>query len=174
MISDWYTGLKRTLTQLGFLPLRLWVILLIVNLTVLILPLGSIFFFRIYENQLISETESELIAQSVFIGELYKREIRESLRNHPDKREGQYGRVVKFPPPPASEVFYTPLDSQLDLATGTIHPTRPDGLLPQSGVDERAAKGRACVVRYVTRSAENHAGGHPGSRFQWSGGGRAY
>ena len=135
MISAFYSGMKRTLTQLGILPLSLWVILLFVNLTVLILPLGSIFFFRIYENQLIAETEAELIAQSVFIGEIYKREIRDQIKG---KARENYGFVLDNPPPKASESFYTPLDPQLDLATGTIYPSRPDGLLPSIPPDETA------------------------------------
>jgi len=41
---------------MSFRP-RLSAVLLTVNLAVIALPLGSIFFFRIYENQLIQETE---------------------------------------------------------------------------------------------------------------------
>lgn len=137
MISQGYNGLKRALTRMGILPLSLWVILLVVNLTVLILPLGSIFFFRIYENQLIRETEAELIAQSVFIAELFKRQMAQSL----DKpNQGQYGRALATPPPKASVQFYTPLDPQLDLAMGTIYPSRPDGKSPSHPSDETAAK----------------------------------
>ena len=132
MISDWYCGLKRVMTRLGILPLSLWVILLIVNLTVVILPLGSIFFFRIYENQLIAETEAELISQSVFIGEMYKREIRDRLEENTHQ---DYGRVLENPPPKASVEFYTPLAPKLDLATGTIYPKRPDGRLPTTPSD---------------------------------------
>ena len=136
MISTWYTRLKQSLTRMGILPLSLWVILLFVNLTVVVLPLGSIFFFRIYENQLIRETEAELIAQSVFIGEIFKREIRNDLAG---KSDG-YGRKIDNPPPKASDKFYTPLSTKLDLAAGPIYPPRPDGLLPELPADESAAK----------------------------------
>ncbi|MEO1277008.1 MAG: hypothetical protein AAFV96_17085, partial [Pseudomonadota bacterium] len=47
---------------------RLATILLLVNVAIVALPLGSIFFLRIYENQLIQETERELIAQAAMIG----------------------------------------------------------------------------------------------------------
>ena len=43
---------------------RLSAVLMLVNFAVIALPLGSIFFFRIYENQLIQETERELISQA--------------------------------------------------------------------------------------------------------------
>ncbi len=142
MLADGYTKLKRWLTRLGILPISLWVILLVVNLTVLILPLGSIFFFRIYENQLIRETETELIAQSVFIAEIFKRELRQTLG---DKSES-YGLELKKNRPykkrrrrkkPTSH--YTPLAPQLDLAIGPILPPRPDGVVPQIPPDETAA-----------------------------------
>ncbi|TAL48426.1 MAG: sensor histidine kinase, partial [Methylovulum sp.] len=43
---------------------RLRNILLIVMLMVLGLPLGGLYFFRIYENELVQQTERELISQS--------------------------------------------------------------------------------------------------------------
>ncbi|MEO1459265.1 MAG: hypothetical protein AAFV49_17135, partial [Pseudomonadota bacterium] len=54
---------------------RIATILLIVNVTIVLLPLGSIFFLRIYENQLIQETERELIAQAAFIAAAYERDL---------------------------------------------------------------------------------------------------
>ena len=51
---------------------RLSAVLLTVNLAVIALPFGSIFFFRIYENQLIQETERELISQAALIGAIYR------------------------------------------------------------------------------------------------------
>ena len=43
---------------------RLRNILLLVMLMVLALPLGGLYFFRIYENELVQQTERELISQS--------------------------------------------------------------------------------------------------------------
>ena len=136
MIANGYTRLKQRLIRLGLLPLRLWVILLVVNLTVLILPLGSIFFFRIYENQLIRETERELIAQSVFIAQMFKRELRAALG---EKAKG-YGQKVISGEKVASHEYYTPLEPQIDLAVGPILPPRPDGIVPQRPPDKVAAR----------------------------------
>jgi len=162
MIANWYTRLKRALTGLGVLPLRLWVILLVVNLAVLILPLGSIFFFRIYENQLVRETESELIAQSVFISQIFKRELRRALggkagsygveikkkrrrkyamRRSPSRlrhRQGDSGGDGEDNSQPAP--YYTPLAPVLDLAQEPVYPPRPDGRAPSVPVDEVAKK----------------------------------
>ncbi len=136
MVSGAYNRLKQVLTRSGILPLKLWVILLVVNLTVLILPLGSIFFFRIYENQLIRETEAELISQSVFIAEIFKREIRRITGDDADN----YGIAFTAPQPVDPDSYYTPVKPRLDLATDTIYPSRPDGLPPQVPADNRAVR----------------------------------
>ena len=83
---------------------RLRTILLIVNLAVLVLPLGSIFFFRIYENQLVHETETELISQAAFVAVMYKREIMEQM---PDYQS--FGRALSLPPKDPNR-YYTPID----------------------------------------------------------------
>ena len=66
---------------------RLSTVLLVVNLAVIALPLGSIFFFRIYENQLIQETERELISQAALIGAFYELTLR-----RPVMSDNQVGR----------------------------------------------------------------------------------
>ena len=47
----------------------------LVMTTALALPLAGLFFFRIYENQLIHQTESELIGQSAAIAAVMRREL---------------------------------------------------------------------------------------------------
>jgi signal transduction histidine kinase len=55
---------------------RLRNILLIMMLTVLALPLGGLYFFRIYENELVRQTEIELIAQSAVLAATYRQLMR--------------------------------------------------------------------------------------------------
>ena len=50
-------------------------IVFVVLVTVAMLPLIGLFFFRLYENQLIHQTESELIAQTAAIAAIYAREV---------------------------------------------------------------------------------------------------
>jgi len=57
-------------------------ILFAVSLLFLALPLGSIFFLRIYESALIRQTESELIAQAAMLGALYKQNVLHTLARH--------------------------------------------------------------------------------------------
>ena len=102
--------------------LRLRTVLLFVNLMVLLLPLGGLFFFRFYENALVQQTEAELISQSAVIAAIYKHEIMKSTDGYdafgiaadPDSLiyEGEY---------------YTPIKPQIDLSSAVLLPRRPDG-----------------------------------------------
>jgi signal transduction histidine kinase len=84
---------------------RLRTILLLVMLSVLFLPLGSLFFFRFYENQLVRQTELELIMQSAVLSSVYRELIG---KNH----------VI-------NDGKYTPLSPQLDFSKNDILPRRP-------------------------------------------------
>ena len=81
-------------------------ILLMVMLSVLLLPLGSLYFFRFYENVLVQKTEVELITQSAVLSSVYRELIG---KNH----VGEDG-------------FYTPIEPQLDLAKQKVLPRRPN------------------------------------------------
>ena len=96
-------------------------ILLIVNLTVLILPLGGFVFFRIYENRLVHEAEAELIVQAAFLGEAMKLQVMAAM---PDFQN--YGTPLDLPKP--QDEYYTPVAPQLDLSKNEILPRRPDGI----------------------------------------------
>jgi len=103
--------------------LRLRTVLLFVNLMVLLLPLGGLFFFRFYENALVQQTEAELIAQSAVIAAVYKQE---TIKNQPDVSD--FGTTAD----PASLIyednFYTPVAPQIDLSEAALLPPRPNGL----------------------------------------------
>ncbi|MDR1608377.1 MAG: HAMP domain-containing histidine kinase [Deltaproteobacteria bacterium] len=51
------------------------VILLAVNLVILAIPISGIYLFRVYENELVRQTESELISQATLVAAMFKREI---------------------------------------------------------------------------------------------------
>ena len=105
---------------------RLRTILLVVNLTVLILPLGSIFFFRIFENLLVRQTEVELISQAAVISSLYKNQIVHSMFD-----PNSYGKPLPEPALPPEDEKYTPVLPQLDLSDDPVLPPRPDGREPE-------------------------------------------
>jgi signal transduction histidine kinase len=88
---------------------------------VLILPASGLVFFRLYENQLIRQTEGELIAQAAVLAASYRREITNSAP--------EVFPIGPTRPPQAvidPEGRYAPIIPQLDLAGSPILPTRPD------------------------------------------------
>jgi signal transduction histidine kinase len=106
---------------------RLRTILLVVNLTVLILPLGSIFFFRIFENLLVRQTELELISQAAVISSIYKNQVIHSMFD-PDS----YGKPLPESILPPEDEKYTPVLPELDLSDDPVLPPRPDGMAPET------------------------------------------
>ena len=105
---------------------RLRTILLVVNLAVLILPLGSIFFFRIFENLLVRQTELELISQAAVISSIYKNRIVDSMFD-----PNSYGKPLPEAALPPEGEIYSPVHPQLDLSEDPVLPPRPDGTQPE-------------------------------------------
>lgn len=100
--------------------------LTLVLLTVLMLPIMGVFFFRIYENQLIHQTEAELIGQSAVLAALMRREI--EAASLPDALLGAW----VAPSPPEGEYGpYQPILPRLDLASDDLRPRRPEAKLPE-------------------------------------------
>lgn len=57
---------------------RLATVVLAILIMVLALPLVGLFFFRLYENQLIRQTEGELIAQGAVLAAIYAQDVRDA------------------------------------------------------------------------------------------------
>jgi signal transduction histidine kinase len=90
-----------------------------VMVAALALPLAGLFFFRIYENQLIHQTESELIGQSAALAAVMRREIESAPENL------VLGAEVAAPAS-VSEERYTPIMPTLDLTTDHMLGRRPE------------------------------------------------
>ena len=84
-------------------------ILLMVMLSVLLLPLGSLYFFRFYENVLVQKTEVELITQSAVLASVY----RELIGKNQAEAKG----------------VYLPIEPQLDLSKQKVLPRRPNAFI---------------------------------------------
>ena len=59
---------------------RVRTLLLLVNLSILLLPLAGIYVLRLYDRELIRRTESELIAQGAFVGAAYREALVRALQ----------------------------------------------------------------------------------------------
>ena len=105
---------------------RLRSILLLATLVVLMLPLGSLYFFSLYENELVRQTESELIAQSAVFSAVFKQLV--EVQNH----GSPYGVVI--PKKKKSNRYnkgpYDPISARLDLSNEPVLPRREYGKSP--------------------------------------------
>lgn len=106
---------------------RLSVIVLVILVAVLALPLFGMFFFRLYENQLVRQAESELIAQGAVLGATYVHRLR-AAGVTPD----QLGAVVPADALPAPSEPYNPIEPSLDLASDDVFGARPRPTTPDA------------------------------------------
>lgn len=97
-----YIGARQRVRRL----FRLRTILLMVMLSVLLLPLGSLYFFRFYENVLVKKTELELISQSAVFASVFRELIGENK--------------------PSEKGVYSPVFPTLDLSKQKVLSRRPD------------------------------------------------
>lgn len=111
---------------------RLRNILLFVMLMVLALPLGSLYFFRIYENELVQQTERELISQSAALAAGFR-----LLTRNLQPEGTDYGKFLPNLPQPDSE--YQPIIPTLSLFN-PISSRRPEAVSAQLSVDAIAQK----------------------------------
>lgn len=112
------------------LPLR--TILLFVMLMVLALPLGGLYFFRIYENELVQQTELELISQAAALSASYRQLVRSTYTE-----QSTYGLYLSALPPVTR--VYEPITPTLTLMN-PIQPPRPIAQAASLSVDKLAQK----------------------------------
>lgn len=94
------------------------------------LPLAGLFLFRLYDNQLIQQTQAELIAQSKVLAAVYAREI--------ESRLGAgivLGAEIPIEARADSEDRVTPIRPALDLAGNDLLRRRPDALPAAAAAD---------------------------------------
>ena len=118
--ADALRGWRPTLSLVVFLALA----------SVLSLPLFSLYFLKVYQNQLIQQTEAELIAQSAVLAGVLKREIETGIPS-------SVPLGVKIEPAalrPAGEP-YQPIWPTLELAKQSVLPPRPAAGAPATPAD---------------------------------------
>ncbi|RWO24471.1 MAG: HAMP domain-containing protein [Mesorhizobium sp.] len=86
---------------------------------VMALPLVGLFFFRLYENQLIRQTEAELIAQGAALAAIHAQEVRDA-GIAAEKLGAAVPADSDNPDSP-----YRPIEPRLDLASDRVLATRP-------------------------------------------------
>jgi signal transduction histidine kinase len=97
---------------------------------VLLLPLFSLYFLKVYQNQLIQQTEAELIAQSAALAAVFRREVETGIPQ---------GVALGTRIPPAAQKPsgepYQPIWPKLELANESVLPPRPEARPPSAPAD---------------------------------------
>jgi len=106
---------------------RLRTILLVVMLSVLALPIASVFLFRFYENELVRRTEEQLIAQAAVMASAYRALINNSATTLPSHQQ----RITQ-------QSYYTPIEPALDLAKQKILPRRAEAINATQAISQDA------------------------------------
>jgi signal transduction histidine kinase len=96
-------------------------VVFLVLLSVLLLPLFSLYFLKIYQNQLVQETESELIAQSAALAAAFHREVEAAVP--PGVVLG--AKILTAASEPRGNP-YQPIWPKLELANESVLPPRPE------------------------------------------------
>lgn len=104
-------------------------VVFVVFFGVLLLPLFSLYFLKVYQNQLVQETESELIAQSAVLAAVFHREVESTI-----PEEVALGpKLISVPAKPQAP--YQPIWPKLELANETVLPPRPEARPPSAPPD---------------------------------------
>jgi len=105
-------------------------VVFLVLASVLSLPLFSLYFLKVYQNQLIQQTEAELIAQSAVLSAVLHREIETAIPQN-------VALGTRIPPaaqkPP--DAPYQPIWPALELANESVLPPRPEARVPSAPAD---------------------------------------
>ncbi|MBN9219924.1 MAG: HAMP domain-containing protein [Mesorhizobium sp.] len=104
---------------------RLATVVVAILMLVMALPLVGLFFFRLYENQLIRQTEAELIAQGAAISAIYAQAVHEA--GIAPEKLGAPMPQIGAGASRSADGPYRPIEPQLDLASDSVLPTRPAG-----------------------------------------------
>jgi signal transduction histidine kinase len=105
-------------------------VVFIVLTAVLVLPLFSFYFLKIYQNQLIQQTEAELIAQGAALSAVFRREVETGIP--PSVALGTRVAPAAQKPP---DNPYQPIWPVLQLANENVLPPRPEARTPSVPAD---------------------------------------
>ncbi|NVJ04171.1 HAMP domain-containing histidine kinase [Myxococcus sp. AM001] len=97
---------------------RLWLVFAAVGVAGFALTLGGLAFVRVYDNQLIRQTESELIAQGAVVAEVFRERLRATVP------AGAYGRerTAPWPFPIPDDTRLRPILPSLRASDATLPP----------------------------------------------------
>jgi signal transduction histidine kinase len=105
-------------------------VVFLVLASVLALPLLSLYFLKVYQNQLIQQTEAELIAQSAALAAVFRREVETAIT-----QGTALGTPIAPAAPKSSDDPYQPIWPKLELTNEGVLPPRPEARAPSAPAD---------------------------------------
>ncbi len=136
---------------------RLQRILLLVNLVVLLLPLGGIAIFGLYESELVKQTEASLIGQGTLVASMFRYEMVRQFDLTMEKGEAfdlAYGNPMDPRFAPKEKGVYDTIPPRLDIAIEPVLAQGRTAVPPDIGPDIFAvAAGKAIMP--VIQSSKN-------------------
>jgi signal transduction histidine kinase len=120
-------------------------------LLVMALPLGGIYFLHFYENELVRQTQAELISQASFASSMYLHELKEQAKTEQVKLDQLAGKQTI---PQIQQEFWRdtlhPVPAILDLSKDPVLPVRPTPqktLLNAHPVAQRAGEVLSDIIK---------------------------
>jgi len=113
---------------------RLQTLLLMVNLLVLLLPLGGIAILRLYESELVRQTESALISQGALLEAMFRQEMLRQFQSMTNEKRTplHFGNPVLPHLLQQYENPLTPIPPRLDVAKEAIRRPAVEAAAPSS------------------------------------------
>lgn len=126
---------------------RLRVILIVVNLLIILLPLGGIAVMRLYETLVIRETEASLITQGAFVGAAHL----SNLQTHLGDDFSEYGSLAEARFLPKNPKLQ-PVIARLNRAEDEIRPSATDPRIAPRQADPRVQEAGAALSPILRRA----------------------
>ena len=130
---------------------RLRTVLLILNLLVLLLPLGGIAALRLYESELVRQTESELISQAALTAAMFRESYLKQAAppGGKGKRVAPTAALPSLTPVEAGESDLDPIPPSLDLAASRVREPASPAEQPAASPDPFALAAGSVVAATV-------------------------
>ena len=129
---------------------RLWMVFATVGLGALVLALLGMAFVRVYDNQLIRQTETELIAQGAVVSEVYRALLNQQVGTE------DYGvsRSARWPFPASADTHLRPILPSLRASDEALPPVEepPRSAIPAEPRAQRAGDALSPLLIHVARS----------------------
>lgn len=128
--------------------------LLTVNLLILLLPVGGIAILRLYENELIRRTETELIVQGALVREAFRRDYLEvaAARDEPAPGRAMPADWTPAATSPGSDL--TPIPPRLDISDARVLPSAAPGVVVDLASDPLAEQAARAIGPVLEESCK--------------------